>query len=57
MTFGSECFLDQAFHKYRLATAKSKSSTAPERILLAYSGGYSSQYVLKGHLFPDPFVS
>lgn len=44
LTRHRECFLDQAYHKYRLSVAKSKTSVAPERILLAYSKGNSSQY-------------
>lgn len=40
----SDCFLEQAYHKYRISVAKCKKSSLPERIMVAYSGGNASQY-------------
>lgn len=45
-----ECFVEQAFHKYRMAISKAKDEEHPKskynNILLAYSGGSSSHLML-----------
>ena len=52
LTVVSECFLEAAHHKYRLAVARTKDAT-PETILVAYTGSPASQYTTQLRLTPS----